>query len=131
MCRTQDRSPSGTTVDGEDGPDTDLPASPHERSASAAPGLSVSASHAGDIAAQPHLVRRCDVHPHAPGLSLSGSDHGLGEPGGSGLAVVEHHRFRLLRRGAGRGAGPVRQAENLQHRSGESVHQFRLHQRAT
>jgi putative transposase len=51
---------------------------PHERSAPAAPGLSVSAAQAGDRAAQSGLVRRRDLHPDAPRLPLSGGDHGLG-----------------------------------------------------
>ena len=36
----------------------------------------------------------------------------------------------VLRRGPGRGAAAVRQAGDLQHRSGQSVHQHRLHRRA-
>jgi hypothetical protein len=35
----------------------------------------------------------------------------LGQPGGSGLAAVEHHRQRLLRRSAGGGSGATRQPE--------------------
>lgn len=48
----------------------------------------------------------------------------------AGLAPVEHDGRRLLRRGAGGGAGPVRQARNLQHRPGQPVYVAGLHQRA-
>jgi len=57
-------------------------------------------------------------HPH-PGrarLSLPGRGHGLDEPGGAGMAPVEHHGRLVLRLGAGGGAGPVRPARDLQYR---------------
>ena len=53
-----------------------------------------------------------------------------GNPQGVGLAPVEHDGRWLLRRGAGRGTGPVRQAGNLQHGSGQPVHVAGLHQHA-
>jgi len=54
----------------------------------AAPGLSVSAAQAGDRAAQSRLVCRCDIHPHAPWLPLSGGDHGPGDPQGARLDIL-------------------------------------------
>ena len=53
-----------------------------------------------------------------------------GQPGGSGLAAVEHHRQRVLRRSAGGGSGTTRQAEDIQHGSGRAVHQRRVHRQA-
>ena len=47
-----------------------------------------------------------DLSAHAPGLPVSGRHHGLGKPQGAGLAAIEHHGCRLLRRGPGGGAGP-------------------------
>ena len=46
-----------------------------------------------------------------------------------GVAVVEHHRCPVLRRGLERGAGPIRHAEDLQYRPGQPVHQRRLYRR--
>ena len=46
-------------------------------------------------------------------LSVSGGDHRLGQPGGSGLALVEHDGCGLLHRGARRSAGAARHAENI------------------
>ena len=78
----------------------DLPAAAHERSAPAAPGLSLSAAQSGDQAAEPCLVRGRDLYPDASGFPLSGGGHGLGDPQSAGLAVVEHHGCGVLRRGA-------------------------------
>ena len=47
---------------------------------------------------------RRDLHPDGVRLPLSGGDHRLGQPGGSGVAAVEHQRCELLRGGAGGGA---------------------------
>src|SRR5438105_12813805 len=51
----------------------------------------------------------------------------LGEPRGAGVAVVEHARRRVLRRGARGSALPVRPSGDLQHRPGQPIHQRRLH----
>ena len=48
-----------------------------------------------------------DLHPDGVRLPLSGGDHRLGQPGGSGMAAVEHQRCELLRGGAGGGAASV------------------------
>jgi putative transposase len=55
-------------------------------------------------------------------LPLSGGDHRLGQPGGSGVAAVEHQRCELLRGGAGGGAASVRKAADFQYRSGLHFH---------
>src|SRR3546814_6299971 len=117
--RISDWSSDVCSSDLEDGSGADLPTSANERSASATPGLSLFAAQAGDRAAQPCLVRRCDVHPDAKGFPVSDGRDGLGEPQGSGLAIVEHHGCRLLRGGAGGSAGALRQARNLQYRPGQ------------
>jgi putative transposase len=43
------------------------------------------------------------------------------------LAAVDQHGCQLLHRGCRGGSGPLWQARNLQHRSGQPVHQHRLH----
>lgn len=81
--------------------------------------LSVPAAQGGDRAAQSRLVCRRDIHPHAARVPLPRGNHGLSEPQGARLAAVEHDGCQLLCRGAGGGAGPVRQAGNLQHGPGQ------------
>ena len=44
----------------------------------------------GDYRAEPRLGGRHHLHPDGARLSLSGGDHRLGQPRGSGLAAVEH-----------------------------------------
>src|SRR5499427_3834697 len=44
------------------------------------------------------------IHPDGPGLSLPGGYHGLDEPGGAGVAAIEHARGGVLRRGPRRSA---------------------------
>lgn len=95
-----------------------------------APDLSILAAQADDRAVEPRVVRRYDIHLHAWGLPLPRGDHGLGGPQGAGLAPVEHNGCRLLRRGAGRDTGPVRQAGNLQRGSGQPAYFASLHKRA-
>ena len=53
-------------------------------------------------------VRRHHLHPDAPRLPVPGGHHGLGEPQGALLAIVEHHGRRGLQRRAGRGARALR-----------------------
>ena len=63
-------------------------------------------------------------------LPLSGGDHGLGEPGGAGMAAVEHHGYLVLRLGSRRGARPLRPTRDLQHRPGQPIHQLGLYRHA-
>ena len=53
-------------------------------------------------------------HPDGVRLPLSGGDHRLGQPGGSGMAAVEHQRCEFLRGRAGGGAASVRKAADFQ-----------------
>ena len=80
-----------------------------------------------DRAGQSSLVRGRHLHPDGQGLPLPGGDHGLGEPCRAGVAFVEYARCRVLCRGPGRSALPVRPPRNLQHRPGQPIHQRRLH----
>ena len=64
------------------------------------PGTSKSRARAQDIPLpaarpedcrdEPRLDGRRDLHPDVVRLPLSGGDHRLGQPGGSGVAAVEH-----------------------------------------
>ena len=78
---------------------------------------------------EPNHVWASDITyiPMGAWLSVSGGDYRLGQPGGSGVALVEHDGYGLLHRGARRSAGAARHAKNIQHRSGRAVHQRRLH----
>ena len=73
---------------------------------------------------EPNHVWAADVNLHPDGvrLPLSGGDHRLGQPGGSGMAAVEHQRCELLRSGAGGSAPSVRNAADFQYRSGLHIH---------
>jgi putative transposase len=62
----------------------------HQQSGSGAQGLPVSAWWDRDRAGQSGVVLGHHLHPDGQRLSLSGSDHGLGEPCGAGVATVEH-----------------------------------------
>ena len=53
-----------------------------------------------------------------------------GEPPRAGVAAVDHDGSFLLRRDAGGCSGAPRQARDLQHRSGLTVHGHGLHRRA-
>src|SRR5215475_8481859 len=48
-------------------------------------------------AAEPGVVRGHHLHPARPRLPVSGGDHGLGDPGGAGVAAVEHYGRVVLR----------------------------------
>jgi putative transposase len=129
----------------------DLPGTQHQQEAPGAQDLSLPAERAGNHPAQPGLVRRYHVRLEnsAPSCFLalltldgarvpvSGGHHGLAQPQGVRwayaappgprshltLAVVEHARGGLLCRGLERGAGRIRPARGLQHRSRGAVHQ--------
>ena len=75
-------------------------------------------------------VRRYHLYPDAEGVPVPRRHHGLVQPAGPGLAVIEHHGGGLLHRGPRRGDGALRQAVYLQHGSGQPVHQPALHRGA-
>jgi putative transposase len=83
-----------------------------------------------DCRDEPRLGGRRDLHPDGVRLPLSGGDHQLGQPGGSGMAAVEHQRCEFLRGGAGGGAASVRKAADFQYRSGLHFHRRGFHQQA-
>ena len=94
----------------------------HQQSRARPQDISLSAARREDCRDQSCLGGRHDLYPDGAWLSVSGGDYRLGQPGGSGVALVEHDGYGLLHRGARRSAGAARQAENIQHRSGRAVH---------
>src|SRR5580700_857947 len=90
--------------------------------AEGAQDLSVPTARAGDRTGQSGLVLRRYLHPDGQGLPLPGSDHGLGQPRGAGVATVEHTRRRFLCRGARGSALTLWPAGDLQYRPGQPVH---------
>ncbi len=92
--------------------------------------LSVSAAQPGGGVAEPGVGNGHHLHPDGPRLCLSGCGGGLVQPAGPGLAAIDHSGSRVLP-GRGRGgAGQIRATEDLQYRSGQSVHQHRIHRPA-
>ena len=77
----------------------------HEQSRARAQDIPLPAARPEDCRAEPRVGGRRDLHPDGMRLPLSGGDHRLGQPSGSGVAAVEHQRCELLRSGAG-GSAP-------------------------
>src|SRR5438477_2693724 len=117
---------AGAAPDAAVGSGGDLPAPEYEQAGSGAQDLSVPAARARDRAGQSGVVLRRYLHPDGQGL-LPGGDHGLGKPGGAGVASIEHTRRRFLRRGARGSALALWPTGDLQYRPGQPVHQRRLH----
>src|SRR6185312_17360450 len=88
---------TGSSADAQDRSVADLPATKDQRTASPASYLSLPAAASGDRAAGSGLVCRRDLHLDAAWLPLSRCHHGLVQPQGAGLAIVEHDGCRVLR----------------------------------
>ena len=86
----------------------------------------LSAPGSDDHAGGPRLVCKHHVCPCDTGLFLLGGCDGLGDPASARVAAVEHDGCPVLRRGAGRRAGPG-DAGDTQHRSRIPVHQRGVH----
>ena len=67
---------------------------PRPGTSKAAPGhkIYLTAARLEDCRAKLRVGGRRDLHPDGVRLPLSGGDHRLGQPGGSGRAAVEHQR---------------------------------------
>jgi hypothetical protein len=72
------------------------------------------------------LVRGNHLYPNEMGLSQSGRNYGPAHLQGSGLAIIQHARGRLLRRGAERGHPPLWCAGYHKYGSGLAVHIIRV-----
>src|SRR5271168_148266 len=114
---------AGAALDAAAGSGGDLPAPEYEQAGGGAQDLSVPAARACDRAGQSGVVLRRYLHPDGQGLSLPGSNHGLGQPRGAGVARIEHTRRRFLCRGARGSALALWPAGDLQYRPGQPVHQ--------
>ena len=116
-----------------DAPDGYAGLGPSPGTSKAAPGHKIFPYLLRDVTIErPNHVWAADITyiPIGAGLPLPGGGHRLGEPGGPGMAAVEHDGHVVLRRGARGGAGALRQAGDLQHRPGRAVHQRGLHRHA-
>ena len=120
----------GAPADALAGLGGDLPQAAHQRRAPRAPRVPVSAQRTDDRAAESGVVCGHHLHPGAGRLSVLGGDHGLGQPTGAGVAAVQHAGHRVLCGGTARGAGALRHAGDLQHRSRQPVHQHGIHRAA-
>src|SRR5271169_2203367 len=121
--RTQQGRPrgqpqAGAAADAGDGDRGAGSAPRHEQGHARAQDIPLPAARPEDCRAEPRVGGRRDLHPDGVWLPVSGGDHRLGQPGGSGMAAVEHQRCELLRGGAGGGAASVRKAADFQYRSG-------------
>jgi putative transposase len=108
--RTQQGRPwgqpeAGAAADARDGDRSFGSAPRHEQSRAWTQDISLPAAGPCDHRAEPRVGFRHHLYPDGARLSVSRGDHRLGQPGGSGLAAVEHHRQRVLRRSAGGGSG--------------------------
>ena len=82
----------------------------------------------GDYSSQPGVGQRHHLRADAARLDVLDGGDGLAQPLRVVVAVVEHDRRIVLRGGACRGTGELRQAGYFQHRSGRAVHGRRVHQ---
>src|ERR1700732_4571896 len=107
---------AGAASDAARRPGGDLPAAEHQQVGTGAQDLPLPARRDLDRVGQSGLVLGRHLHPDAPGVSLPGGDHGLGEPCRAGVAAVEHARRGVLCRGSRGSALAARPPRDLQHR---------------
>ena len=88
---------AGAAADADDGDRGAGSAPRHEQGRARAQDIPLPAARPEDCRAEPRVGGRRDAHPDGVRLPLSGGDHRLGQPGGSGVAAVEHQRCELLR----------------------------------
>ena len=127
--RRRGRPPACRDADEAHGHRGDLSPAEHVEARAGPQDLSVSAARPDGRAAEPGLGDGHHLHPDGARLRLSRRRRRLVQPAGAGASGVDHDGGRLLRRGAGGGAGQTRQAGDLQHRSGQPVHRDGLHRR--
>ena len=92
--RTQQGRPwgqpqAGAAADAGDGDRGAGSAPRHEQSRARAQDIPLPAARPEDCRAEPRVGGRRDLHPDGMRLPLSGGDHRLGQPSGSGVAAVE------------------------------------------
>ena len=75
--RPQMRPPQGPSIDASDAIGADLSDTEHQQEAPAAQDLPLFAEKATNHKAQPGLVRRHHLHPHAERVLVFGCHHGL------------------------------------------------------
>ena len=104
------RPSQSPSIDASDVFGANLPDAKHEQETLPAQDLSISASEIDTSSTQPSVVCRYHVHCHVARVSVSGGNHGLVQPQGIILAVVQQYGGRLLRRDSERGHRKIWQA---------------------
>src|SRR5208337_2643258 len=98
QARPRGQPQAGAAADAGDGDRGAGSAPRHEQGRARAQDISLPAARPEDCRAEPRAGGRRDLHPDGVRLPLSGGDHRLGQPGGSGMAAVEHQRCERLAR---------------------------------
>src|SRR5712671_4569572 len=91
------KSPINTTL---------VPAPPRRRTRARAQDLPIPAAQPGDRPAEPGVGGRHHLPPDRARVPLPGGGDRLGEPGGAGVAAVEHDGYFVLHRRARGSIGP-------------------------
>ena len=123
-CESQ-MHPKADAFDGHRGNLSEAKVVAAERGASDLPLFAAEYRH---YSAQPGMGQRHHLRADAARLDVPHGGDGLAQPLRVVVAVVEHDRRIVLRGGACRSAGELRQAGDFQHRSGRTVHGRRVHQ---
>ena len=104
QARLRGESQTSASIDAPDGIGSDLSEAAAVGTGARAPDLSVPVAQSGDCASRSGVGQRHHLHSIAPGIHLSGGDHGLVQPVRSGLGSlhVVGHRILSLGRWIGR-----------------------------
>src|SRR5580704_17047493 len=112
-CR---QSQTGPMPDAAAGTGGDLSTPEHEQTGSGPQDLPVPPRRDRDRAGQSGMVLGRYLHPDVQRLPLPGGHHGLGEPSGAGVAIVQHARRSFLCRCTRGSARSLRPPRDLQYR---------------
>src|ERR1700739_1590926 len=91
---------AGAAADAGDGHRGDLPKAEYQPPASGTQGASLSVARYDDRECEPAVVRGHHLHSDGQGVRLSGGGDGLVQPASAGVAAVDWHGDRFLRRSA-------------------------------
>lgn len=124
-CESQTRG----ALDAPDGAAGDLARSAHEHAAPRTSNLPVFIAWNGDSCAEPGVVRGPDVRGDAPRLHVPDGGDGLVQPVRHRMGRIQQHGERFLRGGVETRAEQGL-SRNLQHRSGQPIHERGIHRNA-
>ena len=121
---------AGSASNAGDGVEIHSAPAPSQSGMARAPALPLLAQRPVNRGSRTSLVCRHHVYPDAPRSSLYGGGYGLVQPIRAGLGTVQHDGFRILPKCPEWGA-LARDAGDLQHRPGGSVHQCGFRRQVT